>query len=68
MGGGRGGGIYILREIYRKRRKRGWVGKGELPSWREYKREDVLGSGRNPNGIGNGNRSGRTTVVVDVRG
>ena len=33
----------------------------ELLSGKEYKREDVRGNGRNPNGIGSGNRSGGTT-------
>lgn len=35
--------------------------KVELLSGKEYKREDVRGNGRNPNGIGSGNRSGGTT-------
>lgn len=38
-----------------------------MPSRKEYKCEDVLGSGRNPNGIGNGNRSGGTTWWIGVR-
>lgn len=38
------------------------TGKGNCQnSCRVYKCEDVLGSGRNLNGIGTGNRSGRTT-------
>lgn len=32
------------------------------PSRRGYKCEDVLDSGRNPNGIGSGNRSGGTRI------
>lgn len=65
--------IYILKRRYRKwwkEREREREGnreiarateKGKLPSRKEYKCEDVLGSGKNPNGIGSGNRSGRTT-------
>lgn len=34
------------------------------PSGRGYKCEDVLDSGRNPNGIGSGNRSGGTRIGV----
>lgn len=63
--------MYISKKIYKKnldrmnrdgQRRIGEKKGKNPPSRRGYKCEDVLDSGRNPNGIGSGNRSGGTRI------